>query len=138
MTETVHCAWPGRAQLGEGPLWSTEHQALLFVDIRGSRLLAHFPAEGTTRDWPLEEACCWLVPHAQGGFVAGLRSRLVRMTLNADGPKIVETLAAPWPASLGNASTMARPTRPDGCGSAPWTIANRKPMGASIVSTARV
>lgn len=95
MTETVHCVWPGRAQLGEGPLWSTELQALLFVDIRGSRLLAHIPAEGTTRDWPLEEACCWLVPHAQGGFVAGLRSRIVRIRLNTDGPQIVETLAHP-------------------------------------------
>lgn len=95
MTETVHCVWPGRAQLGEGPLWSTEHRALLFVDIRGSRLLVHYPQDGATHDWPLEEACCWLVPHAQGGFVAGLRSRIVRMELDIDGPRIVETLAHP-------------------------------------------
>ncbi|SFI10665.1 SMP-30/gluconolactonase/LRE family protein [Modicisalibacter xianhensis] len=95
MTETAHCVWSGRAQLGEGPLWSTEHRLLLFVDIRGSRLLAYSPDDGSTRDWPMAEACCWLVPHVQGGFIAGLRSRLVRLQLGPDGPCIVETLARP-------------------------------------------
>lgn len=43
----------------------------------------------------MDEACCWLAPHADGGFVAGLRSRLVRLHLDADGPRLGATLAAP-------------------------------------------
>ncbi|SDM12636.1 Sugar lactone lactonase YvrE [Modicisalibacter muralis] len=95
MTDTIRRVWTGRAQLGEGPLWSADHQALLFVDILGSRLLAHFPANGETLEWPLDEACCWLAPHADGGFVAGLRSRLVRLQFDDNGPRITATLAEP-------------------------------------------
>lgn len=97
----IACVWSGRAQLGEGPLWSAEHQALLFVDILGSRLLAYSPASGDTREWPLDEACCWLAPHADGGFVAGLRSRLVRLYLEDDGPRIAATLAEPLAGTVG-------------------------------------
>ena len=95
MTDTVRRVWTGRARLGEGPLWSAEHQALLFVDILGSRLLSYSPTSGQAREWPLDEACCWLVPHADGGFVAGLRSRLVRLQLDDAGPRITATLAEP-------------------------------------------
>ncbi|MBZ9566647.1 SMP-30/gluconolactonase/LRE family protein [Modicisalibacter tunisiensis] len=95
MSDTPHCLWPGRARLGEGPLWSRELRRLLFVDILGSRLMSHDPVTGDTRSWPLDEACCWLAPHADGGFVAGLRTRLVRLHLDADGPRLGETLARP-------------------------------------------
>lgn len=95
MTDTVRRVWTGRARLGEGPLWSSDHQALLFVDILGSRLLSYSPTSRETREWPLDEACCWLVPHADGGFVAGLRSRLVRLQFDDAGPRITATLAEP-------------------------------------------
>ena len=95
MTLAVRQAWDGRAQLGEGPLWSSELQALVFVDILGARLMAHMPDDDTTHCWSLEEACCWLAPHHDGGFVAGLRSRLVRLQLDEGGPHVLETLAHP-------------------------------------------
>ncbi|GAA4247399.1 SMP-30/gluconolactonase/LRE family protein [Azospirillum formosense] len=82
----AHCVWEAGAQLGEGPVWSPSRNALFAVDIRGSRLLRYTPADGQGRDWPLEEAACWLVERADGaGFIAGLRSRrLVGLTLDGD------------------------------------------------------
>ncbi|WP_454020969.1 SMP-30/gluconolactonase/LRE family protein [Azospirillum sp. Marseille-Q6669] len=91
----AHCVWEAGAQLGEGPVWSPSRNALFAVDIRGSRLLRYSPADGRGRDWPLEEAACWLVERADGaGFVAGLRSRrLVGLTLDGDrlsvGPEML-------------------------------------------------
>ncbi|MBZ9558891.1 MULTISPECIES: SMP-30/gluconolactonase/LRE family protein [unclassified Modicisalibacter] len=100
--QPAQCLWQGRARLGEGPMWSTELRCLLFVDILGSRLMSHDPDTGETRAWDLDEACCWLVPHADGGFVAGLRSRLVHLTLEPQGPRILETLATPVAATPGH------------------------------------
>lgn len=95
----VQCVWRGRAQLGEGPLWCPERGEagqLLFVDIIRCSLFVHDIAGGTTRGWPLEEACCWLVPRADGdGFIAGLASRLVHLRLDENGPHIVGDWATP-------------------------------------------
>ncbi|GAB2778175.1 SMP-30/gluconolactonase/LRE family protein [Halomonas shantousis] len=103
MRITATPVWTGRAQLGEGPLWSPEHQALLFVDIRGSRLMAHFPGRNETCVWSLEEACCWLVPRTSGpGFIAGLRSRVVHLTLDDEGPHVEREIARPEAEHLGN------------------------------------
>jgi len=95
MTAQPQNLWNARTRLGEGPLWSSEYRCLLFVDILGSQLLSYAPGSGETRSWPLEEACCWLAPHADGGLVAGLRSRLVHLTLDEGSPRILATLAEP-------------------------------------------
>lgn len=95
----IQCAWRGRAQLGEGPLWCAERGEagqLLFVDILGRTLHVHDFASGRTRSWPLDEACCWLVPRRDGdGFIAGLASRLVHLRLDEHGPRIVDAWATP-------------------------------------------
>ncbi|MCE8019386.1 SMP-30/gluconolactonase/LRE family protein [Halomonas sp. MCCC 1A11036] len=95
----IQCVWRGRAQLGEGPLWCAERGEagqLLFVDILGRTLHVHDFASGRTRSWPLDEACCWLAPRADGdGFIAGLASRLVHLRLDENGPRIVDAWATP-------------------------------------------
>jgi D-xylonolactonase len=96
---SVDCVWAGRAQLGEGPVWCPERGEqgeVLFVDILGSRLYAHDLASGMTRDWTLDEPCCWLVARRDGdGFIAGLRSRLVHLRVDEDGPRVVSAWATP-------------------------------------------
>jgi D-xylonolactonase len=93
----IRPVWTGRAILGEGPLWSPTLERLIFVDIRGSRLIAWSPADGHAREWSLPEACCWLIERADGdGFLAGLRKRIVHLRLDwTKGPEVVRQVA--WP-----------------------------------------
>jgi xylono-1,5-lactonase len=93
----IRPVWTGRAILGEGPVWSPTLERLIFVDIRGARLIAWSPADGNAREWSLPEACCWLIERADGdGFLAGLRKRIVHLRLDwTKGPEVVRQVA--WP-----------------------------------------
>lgn len=84
--------WEVAAELGEGPIWSAELGALLFVDIRRARLHAYYPDNDERQSWDLEEACCWLLPREGGGFVAGLLSGVVELELDDDGPHVGKRL----------------------------------------------
>ncbi|WP_110648541.1 SMP-30/gluconolactonase/LRE family protein [Salinicola peritrichatus] len=87
MSKEAVAIWEVRATLGEGPIWSEQHQALLFVDILQARLHAWRPQDDDRRSWDLDEACCWLLPREGGGFVAGLRSGVVELSLDEHGPR---------------------------------------------------
>jgi sugar lactone lactonase YvrE len=45
-----------KADLGEGPLWSAEQNALIWLDIRRDRLNRFDPASGVNTSWPLPVA----------------------------------------------------------------------------------
>lgn len=96
-TAAPEAVWTGRAILGEGPLWSPRLGLVLFVDIRGARLVAWSPEDGKAREWPMAEACCWLVERANGdGFLAGLKRRIVHLRLDpVHGPEIVAEIGRP-------------------------------------------
>jgi D-xylonolactonase len=102
--DQVRPVWTGRAILGEGPLWSPGLDRLIFVDIRGSRLIAWSPTDGDAREWVLPEACCWLIERSDGsGFLAALRTRIVHLALDLiTGPEIVAELARPEADVSGN------------------------------------
>jgi xylono-1,5-lactonase len=102
--DQVQPVWTGRAILGEGPLWSPRLDRLIFVDIRGSRLIAWSPTHGDAREWVLPEACCWLIERSDGnGFLAGLRTRIVHLGLDLiTGPEILAELARPEANISGN------------------------------------
>ena len=75
MGEAV-CVWDVRAQLGEGPVWIAEEQALWFVDIKGLKIHRFHPATGDKQTWDSPEPCGFLAPVEGGGFIAGLQSGL--------------------------------------------------------------
>jgi sugar lactone lactonase YvrE len=65
-----------RAELGECPVWSTDEQALYFVDIKGKALHRFEPStrHHTLVAMPEEIGCIGI--RKGGGFIAGLRSGL--------------------------------------------------------------
>jgi len=76
-----------RSELGEGPLWSPEEQALYWVDITPHPALNRLdPATGHIRRLPMPEDISCIGLAAGGGLVAGFRSGL--WLLNERGERV--------------------------------------------------
>jgi len=84
--------------VGESPLWVAAEAALYWVDIIGSRIHRLEPASGRHDLWATPEYPTSIGLRADGGFIVGLRQRVVLWT--PDGP--FETLAVPEPNEVGN------------------------------------
>ena len=63
-------------ELGEGPVWRAEDQALWWVDILAPRVHRLVPSTGEHRQWPAPERIGFIEPVAGGGWIAGLKSGL--------------------------------------------------------------
>lgn len=63
--------WAAGAVLGEGPVWSPEDQALLFLDIKGRQLMRFDLATGQGEARALPERVSWIVRRRDGGWLAG-------------------------------------------------------------------
>ena len=72
------CVWDVGAQLGEGPLWMAQEQALWFVDIKGRQIHRYHEPTGAKRSWPCPEEVGFIVPLARGQFIVGMQSGLHR------------------------------------------------------------
>lgn len=88
MGEAV-CVWDVRAQLGEGPVWIAEEQALWFVDIKGHKIHRLHPESGDKQTWDSPEPCGFLAPIEGGGFIAGLQSGLHRFDPSTGGFSLI-------------------------------------------------
>ena len=73
---------PVTDRLGEGPLWSQREQALYWVDILTPRLNRLDPATGEIRQWDMPEPIGWVIERAGGGFIAGMKSGVHRLSLD--------------------------------------------------------
>lgn len=86
----VRVAARSRTLLGEGPHWARAHNSLFWVDILGEALHRLSLGDGVHTSWPIPEPLCWLVDHADGGFVAGLASGIARLGID---PLIIGAIA---------------------------------------------
>lgn len=75
---TFECRWDLHAALGEGPVWNARDQALWFTDIKGRQVHRYDPASGDRRSFPAPAQCGFVVPSADGRFIAGLQGGLHR------------------------------------------------------------
>ena len=72
-----------RCAHGEGVLWCERRQALLWVDIDGSRLWMHVPASGRTRNWTLPDRPGCIALAGSGDLLLALAKALYRADLDA-------------------------------------------------------
>jgi sugar lactone lactonase YvrE len=70
--------WDIAAELGEGPVWDPRDKALWFTDIKKRKIHRYDPANAQRRSWDAPEQVGFVLPAADGGFVAGLMSGLHR------------------------------------------------------------
>ncbi len=89
-----------RDLLGEGLLWSARDDAIYWTDIVGKRLNRLSLRDGRLDAWDMPEMIGWVVERRDHpGFIAGLRSGIVALTLD---PLVVTPIVAPEPDLPGN------------------------------------
>jgi len=73
MESPFECVLDARASLGECPVWSSDEQALYWVDINGPSLNRFDPKSHVNLAWPMPSSIGSFALRDQGGFVAALR-----------------------------------------------------------------
>jgi D-xylonolactonase len=66
------CLWPLRAELGEGPVWCPDEQALWFTDIKERRLHRYDPAQAAGRSFVAPDQPGFALPARGGGLIVGM------------------------------------------------------------------
>jgi sugar lactone lactonase YvrE len=98
------------ATLGEGPVWIDADQALWFVDIKAPAIHRFDPVARDVKTWPAPAQVGWVLPHRDGGMIAGLQTGLSRFD---PGTGTFDPIATVEPALPGNRLNDAT-TGPDG------------------------
>jgi len=71
---TAERVWAVGAELGEGPMWHAD--ALWFTDIKRRRVHRFDPSSGEGRSWEAPDQVSFVLPRADGGLIAGLKTGL--------------------------------------------------------------
>ncbi|MFT8715388.1 SMP-30/gluconolactonase/LRE family protein [Gluconobacter potus] len=72
------CILDLRATLGEGPVWIEDEKSLYFVDIPEAKIHRFTPASGAHQTWSAPDRVAFLLPVADGTFLAGMPDGLRR------------------------------------------------------------
>lgn len=100
MAEPRVIARPDRDILGEGPTWSSRHQALFWVDIKGQALWRYSLADEAITRWAMSEPIGWALERRDhDSLIAGFKSGIATVTLD---PFAISPLVAPEPDRPGN------------------------------------
>ena len=79
----VTCEWEIQADLGEGPLWVAQENAVYWVDIYKQNVHRLSLADGARRTWSFDEQVTSLSAREQGGFVCTVRHGFAFLDLTA-------------------------------------------------------
>ena len=72
-----------KADLGEGPLWSSRDQAIYWTDIKVKKLNRYGLADRATQSWDMPDTIGWAIERrSKPGFVIGLAHAVVEATLD--------------------------------------------------------
>lgn len=93
---TIRTVWQTKSVLGEGPVWSPDHQGLLWVDIKAPAIHLFRPMTGEKHSWPLPQMIGCLAVRPDDTLVAALEDGFYAVTLPQSGyePRL-ERIAAP-------------------------------------------
>jgi D-xylonolactonase len=86
------CVWPLRAELGEGPIWRAEDQAVWFVDIKSDTLHRFHPETGGQAAWAAPSRPGFIAPLRGGGFVVGAKAGLHRFDAETGSFELLRTV----------------------------------------------
>ena len=84
MAWETRCIVDNACELGEGPIWDSDRQRLLWVDIFGKAVHALNPESGKQEHWQLDEMVGFVLPSEDGPLIAGLASGLATIDLDVD------------------------------------------------------
>ena len=71
------------AEHGEGPVWDSVHECLLWVDLTEGKLHSFHPATGTVETRTFDEPVCAVAPHADGRLLVAFAKRMAWVDWNS-------------------------------------------------------
>jgi sugar lactone lactonase YvrE len=93
------------AELGEGPVWVERDRTLWFTDIKAPRAYRYDPANGALNHWDAPGQVGWVLPSADGDYLAGLQSGIHRFD-PAIGFTPLVAVEPEWPGNRANDATV--------------------------------
>lgn len=98
----VTCVWEIPADLGEGPLWAADENAVYWVDIFKKNVHRLSLADGAKSTWTFDIEVTSLAQRAQGGFVCTLRDGYAFLDLQSGELEPIVMLEADKPGNRFN------------------------------------
>ncbi|MFN3582636.1 SMP-30/gluconolactonase/LRE family protein [Phenylobacterium sp.] len=95
MSGEPECVLRADAELGEGPVWLAEDDAVWFVDIKGKRIHRYEPVTGAAWSWAAPDQVGFIVPVRGGGWIAGLKTGLHRFDPRSGRFDLMATIEDP-------------------------------------------
>jgi sugar lactone lactonase YvrE len=84
----VRLVWEVGTQLGEGPVWCPDEQALWFVDIKGGAIHRYIPEAGACESFATGGMPSFVVPSSCGNMIVGSGSGIYRLENGCLGEQI--------------------------------------------------
>ena len=82
-TLTSECVLDAKAILGEGPVWRSETNDLVWVDIESSKVCCFSPSKGQNRSWNVGGKVGLAVPSQKGDLILGMTIGLARLDMQS-------------------------------------------------------